>query len=96
MARAPEWAKHLHECLHQTQREVANLVKLIGEEEVDAEGKITGTGLTGRIIRTEAKVLQYDRLKERIMGGFATATVLLAILWWLTKDRLAHLFGVSA
>lgn len=67
----------------------------IGHEEVQPDGSIVGTGLTGRVIRTEAKVHGYDRLKERVIGGFATASVLIAVIWWLVKTKVANVFGVQ-
>jgi hypothetical protein len=71
---------------------VDELAHIVGKPSDDGA---TGTGLTGRIMRTEAKVLAYDRLKGNAMTAMATAGVFLAIIWWLIKDRIAGLFGVS-
>lgn len=60
----------------------------------EAEDGKSGTGLTGRVMRTETKVLAYDRLKERAIGGFTALCMATAVLWWLTKDKWASLFGV--
>lgn len=92
LGRAPAWARHLHECIHDMRAQQALILRALGEESEDGK---SGTGLTGRVIRTEAKVLQHDRFKERVIGGFMTLTVALAVVWWLVKDRLAGVFGVS-
>lgn len=88
--------RDIFSALDDLRRELGNLSDRIGHEEVQPDGTIVGTGLTGRVIRTEAKVLAYDRLKERFIGGLATASVLVAVIWWLTKDRLSSMFGVHA
>lgn len=75
---------------------VDSLVERIGHEHTDERGNISGTGLTGRIIRTEAKVLAYDRLKAQAAAVLATASLFIGVLWWLTKEKWAHLFGVTA
>lgn len=69
-----------------------DLLERVGE--VNEDG-VTGTGLTGRIMRTEAKVLAYDMLKQRVYGALAGLAVASAIIWWLIKDKLAATFGVS-
>lgn len=51
--------------------------------------------LEGQVGRIETKVLSYDRLKERIIGAFMAATVATAVLWWLTREKLAAVFGVQ-
>lgn len=48
-----------------------------------------------QLSRIETKVLAYDRLKERVIGALMAGSVLIAALWWLTKDRLATVFGVQ-
>lgn len=60
----------------------------LGEENEDGSG---GTGLTGRLMRVEARVLEYDRWRDRIIGGLSALTILLGVLWWLLKERLAEL-----
>lgn len=67
----------------------------IGHEETGADGTVTGTGLTGRLIRTETKVLAYDQLKERVIGALAAGTVAIGVLWWLVKAKVASVFGVQ-
>jgi hypothetical protein len=69
------------------------LLERVGE--VNEDGT-TGTGLTGRIMRTEAKVLAYDRLKAQATAALATAGVFLGVIWWMIKDKVSGLFGVSA
>jgi hypothetical protein len=51
--------------------------------------------LDGRVARVETKVMAYDRLKERVVGAFMALSVALAVIWWLTKDRWAEMFGVG-
>lgn len=51
--------------------------------------------LDGRVARVETKVLSYDRLKERVIGGFMVLSVSLAVLWWMTQDTWAQLFKVD-
>lgn len=87
--------RDIFQAIDELRLELGNLSDRIGHEEIQADGSVVGTGLTGRVIRTEAKVLAYDRLKERIIGGLATATVLLAVVWWLVKAKIAGLFGVQ-
>lgn len=65
----------------------------LGEESADGSG---GTGLIGRVMRMEAKVHAYDELKQRAYGALATLAVSAGVLWWLVKDRLSALFGVSS
>jgi len=81
---------------HDLNAKFDSLSDRIGHEQTLPDGKLIGTGLTGRLIRTEAKVLAYDRLKERIYGGLAVATALIAVIWWLTKQKLADIFGVGS
>lgn len=50
----------------------------------------------GQLSRIEAKVLAYDRLKERVIGAFMALSVALAAFWWLTKDRWGAFFGVHS
>lgn len=94
LGRAPAWARHLHDCMHKTQREVEALTRAVGQEVVGEDGKVSGTGLTGRIIRTEAKVLSYDRLKERAVGAFFATTALVAVIWWIVKAKVAEALGI--
>lgn len=44
----------------------------------------------------KAKVMAYDRLKERIIGALMAGSVLVAALWWLTKAKVAAVFGVPS
>jgi hypothetical protein len=71
---------------------VDKLVDAVGKE---AEDGASGTGLTGRIIRTEAKVHAYDKLKERATGAVIATPLFLAALWWLIKSKMAALFGTG-
>lgn len=71
---------------------VDKLVDAVGKESEDGA---SGTGLTGRIIRTEARVHAYDRLKERATGAVIAAPLFLAAVWWLIKGKLAVLFGTN-
>lgn len=48
-----------------------------------------------RLGTIEGKVMAYDRLKERVIGALMAGTVLIGIVWWLTKAKLAAVFGVS-
>lgn len=73
-------------------RKVDTLVAAIGQESGDGS---SGTGLTGRIIRTEAKVHAYDKLKERATGAVIATPLFLAALWWLIKSKMAALFGTG-
>lgn len=68
----------------------------IGCEVIGPDGRIGGTGLTGRVIRTEARVLAYDRLKERVIGGLLTGSALMAVLWWIVRQKVASVFGVAS
>lgn len=52
--------------------------------------------LDGQVGEIKAKVLAYDRLKERAIGAAMALSVALAAVWWLTKDKLAGLFGVHS
>lgn len=54
------------------------------------------TGLVGRVVRVEARLASFDRLKDRGAGVVMAATVFLAVLWWITKDRVAGLFQLTA
>jgi hypothetical protein len=71
---------------------VDELAHVVGKPSDDGA---TGTGLTGRIMRTEAKVLAYDMLKQRVYGALAGLAAASAIIWWLAKDKLAAVFGVT-
>jgi len=73
-----------------TQPSHGDLMEKLGElfEKFDA--------LDEKVSRIEAKVMAYDRLKERIIGGLMAGSVFIAALWWLTKSKLAAVFGVSA
>jgi hypothetical protein len=85
----------IYRLLSELSAKVDSLVDAVGEEMTGDDGKVFGTGLTGRIIRTEAKVHAYDLLKQRAIGAFMMLTLSLTILWWLTKDRWAEMFKVS-
>ena len=73
-------------------RMMDDLAEKVGQENEDGT---FGSGLTGRIMRTEAKVLAYDRLKERVIGGLMAGTAALAAFWWFAKDRIATFFNVA-
>lgn len=63
----------------------------------DAMSRVAGSirELAETVERIEDKVLAYDRMRDRIVGAIAAGTMFLGALWWLVKDKLAHLFGVS-
>ncbi len=92
MPSRPPTHSDIFDLLHQIRHELEKLSERVGEESDDGLGV---SGLTGRIIRTEAKVLAYDKLKERVIGGFIAATASLAAIWWLTKDKIAQFFNVA-
>ncbi len=61
-------------------------------------GELKGTleEVKGSVARIDAKVHEHDRLAAMIRGGFIAVSVSLVVLWWLTKEKLAAVFGVNA
>lgn len=54
------------------------------------------TGLNGRLVRVEARLASFDRLKDTGAGVVMAAAVFLGVLWWMAKDRLAALFQLGS
>ncbi len=63
-----------------------HIIRLLGEENDAGTG---GTGILGRLARIEARQNAYDRWLQRMMGAFATASVMVAVLWWVIQDKVA-------
>jgi hypothetical protein len=82
------------ERLGEIQAELAGLAERVGQETQDGAG---GTGLTGRIIRTEAKVSTYadafDAVKHKALGAVAALTLVSALLLAGLKAWLQGLAG---
>jgi len=66
--------------------EIARALSIIGSQVENIEEKV------GRV---EGKVLQYDRLRDKIIVALSVSSVFLGIIWWMTKDAWAKVFGVS-
>lgn len=45
--------------------------------------------------RIEDRVLAYDRLRDRVLGGIAAAGVGLAALWWALHSKIETLLGIK-
>ena len=75
---------------------VTDLTAAIGHEGEDEYGKKTGTGVVGRLMRLEIRVgsgLRFTAHLRSIGYGVAgTVTALAPVIWWLTSDKLAHIF----
>lgn len=54
-----------------------------------------GLGLLGQVAALEVRMGWYDRMRERSKAMAFTASVAVAIVWWLTKDKWAQFFGVG-
>lgn len=63
-----------------------HIIKVLGEENDAGNG---GTGILGRLARIENRQSAYDRWAQRILGGFATASVCIAVVWWIIQDKVA-------
>lgn len=71
------------------------------QAKVDDNGRLTAEAfdllkeIRDDITAIKAKVLAYDLLKARIIGGVSVAVTLggafVAALWWAVGDRIAHL-----
>lgn len=72
------------------------------QAKVDANGALTAEAFSllkemrDDIAAIKAKVLAYDLLKARVIGGVSVAITLgsafIAALWWALGERIAHLF----
>lgn len=67
------------------------LKNAIGSETTDEDGKKTGTGLFGRVGRTENRQIVYDRWTNRAIGIAMAFTLSGSVLWWLLETKLGHL-----
>jgi hypothetical protein len=74
--------------------QLQSVLDRIGHESEDGKG---GTGLTGRIIRTEAKVSIYadafDQYKNRAIGAFIAVSMLSFLIMLGLKTWIGNLFG---
>lgn len=68
------------------------IARAIGHEDRDEYGKLTGTGVVGRVMRTElaVKSLMDERQswKRYFAGALMSATLLICVIWWLVSQRL--------
>lgn len=53
------------------------------------------TTIDGRVKNIEAKILMYDKLRDRIVGGIAAGTVSVAAIWFLIQDKIKLIFGIG-
>lgn len=75
------------------------LMRLIGKEEEDGSGGYTGTGLVGRVRRSESSVeALMQKYKAWIAWGTGFCTALMAavaVIWWLVADKMEIVFKGS-
>lgn len=66
-------------------------VRLGEEPESDGSG---GRGILGDLAQIKAKVMAYDLLKAKVLGGISVAVVTIgaafAAFWWAVGDKIAH------
>jgi hypothetical protein len=64
---------------------------------IHAVGSISETvkSCEDRVKGIEAKVLAYDKMKDRIIGAIMAGGALIVAIWWLIKGRLENFFGVG-
>ena len=72
---------------------LATIVHLLGEEKEDGKGEVLGTGLLGRMRRTE-KSVQSLMTQYKIWIAFGAGFIMCAggaggLLWWAFGDKLA-------
>lgn len=66
--------------------EIARALSVIGSQVENIEEKC------GRL---EDRVLAYDRMRDKVIGALAAGGLFIGALWWMTKDALGKLFGVT-
>jgi hypothetical protein len=68
-------------------------------EEPDSDGA-GGRGILGDLAQIKRKVLAFDLLRARVLGGVSVAVTLggafIAALWWALGERIAHFFKGTA
>ena len=72
--------------LLQIQSDVGQIRAVLGQETDDGAG---GTGLTGRLIRIEARVAAIETLKNQVLGAAAAVTLFGALILMGVKAWLA-------
>ncbi len=72
------------------------LTKTIGEEQIQPNGETLGTGLTGRIVRIEARdrkeSTKRTQMLATIRGALLAFGVILPLIVWLTRPSLDRVF----
>jgi hypothetical protein len=82
----------MHGALQRVEKSQAAIMEAIGKEEEDGHGGIKGTGLMGRMRRTEKEVEKMvSTYKVWIAFGsgiVTTGSLFLVAVWWLIGDKL--------
>jgi hypothetical protein len=81
--------------LGEIQTDLRSLSDRVGHESTGADGAVRGSGLTGRLIRAEARLEGLDALKNKALGGFAALTLVSALLLVGLKAWITSLLGAK-
>ena len=92
MGEAP-YAEAIFARLGEIQSELRSLSERVGHESTGADGTVRGTGLTGRMIRAEARLERLDALKNKTLGGFAALALVSALLLSGLKAWVQSILG---
>lgn len=89
----------MHGALQRVETSNKKILSAIGEEEEDGHGGIVGTGLLGRMRRTEKQVEKL-LLTYRVWIAFGSGicscgAIFLVAFWWIIGDRLAVLLKAT-
>lgn len=80
---------HAAEIFHAVNARLGDIFQIIENLEV------TTDRIDARVEKVEAKVLKYDLMGARIVGALGAFAVAASALWWLVKDKVAAMFGVT-
>jgi hypothetical protein len=82
--------------LGEIQTDLRSLSERVGHETVEDGGAVRGTGLTGRLIRAEARLEGLDAIKNKALGGFAALALVWALLLIGLKAWVHSLLGAKS
>lgn len=90
-------SKKALEATHGLDGKLDKIIAMLGTETEDGHGGYEATGLLGRVRRVEATALGLVRKYQgwfQTFAGFGSATFIFGtVLWFLTKGKIAAIFG---
>jgi hypothetical protein len=77
------------------------MIKSIGWESTDERGEPIGTGIVGRLMRSEHRQVAFEKKVEArftiqsgwiryAAGAMAAAAIFIGVIWWIIGDKVEH------